>query len=147
MEILYDNAETILETIFDTIYTFLWIWYVNVCFFKYNRRMQELEIEIVGLRRIVYAFINDNITKTNIQEKKQLVSKNNRNIKHKNKNNEIEEKLLKLKKGVFFLKKHMDELTERVEVLEEDNEDYVGDDCSSATCTDDDASGSDTDLE
>jgi len=128
MDTFYDIMETVMENVFQTIYIFLWIWYVNVCFFNYNRRMQELEVETVGLRRIVYAFMND---KTKMNEKKQysLITKRNQN-----KNNEIDEKLLKLKKGVFFLKKHMDELTERVELLEDnEDEDYA----SSVACPDD----------
>jgi len=122
-----------MENVFQTIYIFLWIWYVNVCFFKYNRRMQEIELEIVGLRRIVYAFTNDK-TKTNMNEKKQysLITKRNQN-----KNNEIDEKMMKLKKGVFFLKKHMDELTQRVELLEHENDDENEDYASSVGCPDD----------
>lgn len=129
---LYDNMDTIMETLFDTIYIFLWIWYVNVCFFKYNRRMQELEVEIVGLRRIVYAFMNDK-TKLPQNQKKQnmLVTKNAK------KTYEIDEKIVKLKKGIMFLKKNMDELTERVEILEDENGDY--EDTSSCTGSGDDS--------
>lgn len=116
---LYDNMDTIMETLFETIYIFLWIWYVNVCFFKYNRRMQELEVETAGLRRIVYAFMNDK-TVNQKRQHSSLVSKNAKRICER----ELDDKIAKLKKGIMFLKKNMDELTERVEILEEENGDY-----------------------
>ena len=130
IDIFYDNMETIMETLFNTIYIFLWILYVNICFFKYNRRMQELEVEIVGLRRIVYAFMNDKTKLPHNKHHHTLVNKKNCY--------EIDEKIIKLKKGIMFLKKNMDELTQRIEILEHENT-YSDTDTCSSTCTGDDS--------
>ena len=101
--------------------------------------MQELEVEIVGLRRVVYAFMND---KTKLPQNNQNQKKQNMLVtKNAKKSYEIDEKMSKLKKGIMFLKKNMDELTERVETLEEENEDYVE---TSSTCT---SSGEDSESD
>ena len=128
IDTFYDHIETILETLFETIYIFLWIWYVNVCFFKYNRRIQDLELEIVGLRRIVYSFMNEK-TKTNTH---QLL------VYNRNKYRETDEKIMKLKKGIIFLKKNMDHLTTRIENLEESSDTHTStSSCCTCTCSDD----------
>jgi hypothetical protein len=115
MSVIYDYFETILETLFETFYIFLWIIYVNNYFFKYNKRMKELEVETVGLRRMVYAFLDDK-TKT------KHFSRNNAIVPLKKNEAVLTERMTKLKKMMISLREELDELKCRVDDLED--EDY-----------------------
>jgi hypothetical protein len=112
----YDYFDTILESLFETFYIFMWIIYVNNYVFKYNQRINDLEVETVGLRRMVYAFLDEK-TKTN------HFSSRNSAIGPLKKNDAIlSERMNKLKKMMLSLRDEMDELKSRVDDLED--EDY-----------------------
>lgn len=110
IDTFYDYFETILETIFNTFYIFLWIIYVNNYFFKYNKRTNDLEVEIVGLRRMVYAFLDDR-TKTNHFSTNAIVP-------CKKSEDVLTERVIKLKKMMLSLREEMDELKSRMENIE-----------------------------
>lgn len=117
----YDYFDTILETVFETVYIFLWIVYVNNYFFRYNQRIRDLEVETVGLRRMVYAFLDDK-TKTKYfsmskgfgGERSSLIKKND---------GVLNERVNKLKKMMLSLREEMDELKGRMDELEDEKDD------------------------
>lgn len=111
----YDYFDTILETLFETFYIFLWIIYVNNYFFKYNQRIRDLEIETVGLRRMVYAFLDEK-TKTKHFSRSSAV------VPLKKNDTLLSERVNKLKKMMLSLREEMDELKGRMDDLED--EDY-----------------------
>lgn len=111
----YDYFDTILETLFETFYIFMWIIYVNNYFFKYNQRINELELETVGLRRMVYSFLDEK-TKTNHFSRNSAIGPLKKNDAI------LSERMNKLKKMMLSLRDEMDELKSRVDDLED--EDY-----------------------
>ena len=115
-----DHFETIIETLFETFYIFMWIVYVNNYFFKYNKRINDLEVEIVGLRRMVYAFLDDKTQTTHFSKHYSIVpvKKNEKNEK----NDVLNERVIKLKKMILSLREELDELKRRMDYIEDEKE-------------------------
>ena len=111
MDTFYDYFETIFETLFETFYIFMWIIYVNNCFFKYNKKINDLEVEIVGLRRMVYAFLDDKTKTTHFTR--------NHALAPMKKNDVLTERVTKLKKMILSLREEMDDLRTRIDDLED----------------------------
>lgn len=111
----YDYFDTILETLFETFYIFVWIIYVNNYFFKYNQRIRDLEVETVGLRRMVYALLNEK-TKTNHFSRNYASA-----IAFKKNDTVLTERVNKLKKMMLCIREEMDEMKSRMDDLEDDD--------------------------
>lgn len=111
----YDYFDTILETLFETFYIFVWIIYVNNYFFKYNQRIRDLEVETVGLRRMVYALLNEK-TKTNHFSRNYASA-----IAFKKNDTVLTERVNKLKKMMLSLREEMDELKCRIDDIEDND--------------------------
>jgi hypothetical protein len=114
----YDYFDTILETLFETFYIFVWIIYVNNYFFRYNQRIRDLEVETVGLRRMVYALLNEK-TKTNHFSRNYASAiafkKNEKN------DSVLTERVNKLKRMMLSLREEIDELKCRIDDIEDND--------------------------
>lgn len=96
----------------------MWIIYVNNYFFKYNKRINDLEVEIVGLRRMVYAFLDDKTQTTHFSKHYSIVP-----VKSKrNETNEVlNDRVIKLKKMILSLREELGELKTRMDNIEDDD--------------------------
>lgn len=78
--------------------------------------MKELEVETVGLRRMVYAFLDDK-TKTKHFSRKTAIAPLKKN------DAVLTERVNKLKKMMLSLRDELDELKSRMDDIEDEDED------------------------
>ena len=127
IDTFYDYFDTIMETFIETLYIFMWIVYVNNYFFQYNKRINDLEVEIVGLRRMVYAFLDDKTQTTHFSKYYSIVpaksKKNDTNdINANDANKVLNDRVTKLKKMILSLREELGELKTRVNNIQDDYE-------------------------
>lgn len=124
IDTFYDYFDTIMETFIETLYIFMWIVYVNNYFFQYNKRINDLEVEIVGLRRMVYAFLDDKTQTTHFSKYYSIVpaksKKNDTNdINANDANKVLNDRVTKLKKMILSLREELGELKTRVNNIQD----------------------------